>query len=333
MKLHEIYKKAVQAGIKYDPRGKKAVDKVIEFTKKQYASLRTDQKMWFSKESLVNPYADTRVLYGDKNYEVKGKILVGIDIGAGELLLADRLIEKGEKIDLVLAHHPEGKAVARIHAVMHMQADIWHKWGVPVNIGDAIIEERMKEVELGIMPVNTNRDVDIAKILKLPHMCIHTPADNMVTTSLQNLFDKEKPERLGELLTLINNIPEYKQALYSHRGGKILSGSPKRRCGKIVVDMTGGTEGSEKIYEVLANCGVGTIVGMHASKKLIDSMKKHHINLVIAGHIASDCVGMNLMIDEIFRNKDIEIIECSGFFRVDRRKQKKLNLEQGEYTF
>ena len=50
-------------------------------------------------------------------------ILAGIDIETPELLLADRLNEKGAGIDLVLAHHPEGRAYANFYEVMKMQAD------------------------------------------------------------------------------------------------------------------------------------------------------------------------------------------------------------------
>ena len=43
----------------------------------------------------MNPYADTRILYGDPDTEVSS-ILVGIDLEVGEVLLADRLREKGQ---------------------------------------------------------------------------------------------------------------------------------------------------------------------------------------------------------------------------------------------
>ena len=61
---------------------------------------------------------------------------------AQEILLADRLREKGRKIDLVLAHHPEGKALAALAEVMDVQADVWHNAGVPINVGEAVLEGR-----------------------------------------------------------------------------------------------------------------------------------------------------------------------------------------------
>ena len=43
------------------------------------------------------------------------------------------------------------------------------------------------------------------------------------------------------------------------------------------------------------------------------------MNFVIAGHIASDNLGINLMLDGALEG-NVEVVECSGFTRVDRRK-------------
>ena len=45
-----------------------------------------------------------------------------------EVLLADRLEEKGKKIDLIMAHHPEGKAMAGRYDVMVIKKICWHNW-------------------------------------------------------------------------------------------------------------------------------------------------------------------------------------------------------------
>lgn len=41
--------------------------------------------------------------------------------------------------------------------------------------------------------------------------------------------------------------------------------------------------------------------------------EKNHLNSIIAGDIASDNLGLNLLLDKMIRNKTFEIIECSGF--------------------
>ncbi|PJB18902.1 NGG1p interacting factor NIF3, partial [Candidatus Falkowbacteria bacterium CG_4_9_14_3_um_filter_36_9] len=45
--------------------------------------------------------------------------------------------------------------------------------------------------------------------------------------------------------------------------------------------------------------------------------EKNHINVVIAGHMASDSLGMNLFLDEL-EKKGITVVPCSGLIRVKR---------------
>ena len=120
MKLGEIYKKAIELGIKNDPRSEELARKELERARKEFEELKEDQRKEFDLERLENPYADTRLLYGEKEREVK-RLLSGIDMEVGEVLLADRLGEKGRKVDLLLSHHPEGRALASLYEVMGMQ--------------------------------------------------------------------------------------------------------------------------------------------------------------------------------------------------------------------
>lgn len=319
MKLKKLYESAVDIGIDADPRGKKAVRKALEKKKKKYDAMKKDEKEFFDMESLINPYADTRILHGTGDEEIK-TIIVGIDMEAPEILLADRLISKGQKIDLVIAHHPEGKAYANFYEVMDMQADILNKFGVPINIAESLLEGRMKEVGRRLMPVNHARASDTARLLDIPFMCIHTPADNMVVNYLQKLLDRKSPDTLGEIIDILLEIPEYREAAKNNAGPNILLGTKDRSAGKIFVDMTGGTEGAKDIFESLANAGVGTIVCMHLSDDHMKRAEKHHINAIIAGHISSDNVGINLLFDKIQKNGKLKIISCSGFRRFERKK-------------
>ncbi|MCK5682820.1 NGG1p interacting factor NIF3, partial [bacterium] len=245
--------------------------------------------------------------------------LVGIDIKCGEILLAHHLRKKGTKVDLVLAHHPVGLAISKLYDVMNMQKDILFDLGVPINISQGITEEKIGEIERLIMPLNVNRDIDMAEILDIPYMCVHTPADNMVAEYLQDIFDKEKPETLSDITDILHEIPEFRYSTRKHMPPQLFVGNKKSKCGKVVVDMTGGTEGSDKAFRYLAHAGVGTIVGMHVSEKFRLAAKENYINVVIAGHIASDTLGMNLFLDEVLKKVELDIIECSGFYRVDRR--------------
>jgi putative NIF3 family GTP cyclohydrolase 1 type 2 len=317
MKLKDIYKKAIQIGIENDPRGKDFVQKELKKRKKDYKNLPDKKKEFFDMESLENPYSDSRILFGTGDEQVK-TIIAGIDMEVPEIVLADALRRKGENIDLILAHHPEGSAYARLFAVMNMQADILGRYGVPINIAESLMESRIKEVERRLMPVNHTRAVDAARLLNIPFMNLHTPADNMVATYLQKLFDEKKPYTLDDIIDLLLEIPEYKEAEKNGAGPRILIGSKDRKAGKIFVDMTGGTEGSKDIFQSIALSGINTIVAMHLSEEHYKNAEKNHLNIVIAGHIASDTLGLNLLLDKVLGEEDIKILECSGFKRIKR---------------
>ena len=321
MKLKKIYEAVVARGMEADPRGKKSVLKSLERKKRSYSEMKSDEKEFFDLESLTNPYADTRILHGTGEEEIK-TALVGIDMEMGELLLADRLSSKGQQIDLVIAHHPEGKAYANFYEVMHMQADILHKLGVPINVAEGLLEGRIKEVARRLSPVNHSRATDVARLLDIPFMCMHTPTDNMVASYLQETFDRKKQDTLNDVVKLLMEIPEFHDAAKNNAGPKILLGSGDRSAGRIFVDMTGGTEGARDIFQSLVNSGINTVIAMHLSEDHRKEAEKHHVNVIIAGHIASDNLGVNLMLDEVQNKGKLKVIPCSGFWRYSRNNKK-----------
>lgn len=316
VKLRDMYAAAVRKGIDNDPRGRDAIEKLLAREKEAYEKLEDKEKEFFDLERLENPYADTRILVGDGDTEVK-RVLAGIDMESYEIVLADALTKKGQRIDLVLAHHPEGSALANLHHVMYLQADVWHRFGVPINIGDALIDTRAKEVMRRIMPYNHQRTIDAARLLGYPLMCVHTPADNCVTSFLQRMFDEQKPERVKDVVDLLLEVPEYREAKKQGAGPTIIAGSPEKRAGTVMVDMTGGTEGPKEALEKLSQAGVGTVVAMHMTDDIKEKAEAGHISVIIAGHIASDSIGLNHVLDEYEKN-GVEIVPCSGLIRVSR---------------
>jgi len=330
--LEDFYRAAVQTGIEADPRGKEFVLEILKKEKENFDKLSDDEKRFYDKEKLVNPYADTRILNnpGGNSYLEYGRLLVGIDIETPEMLLAASLLKTGAKdpggkirpIDIVLGHHPEGSAYARFYEVMKMQSEILSRYGgVPINIAEDLTLERLGEVSRRVAPANHQRAVDAARILGVPFLCVHTPADNCVTSYLMELMNKEKPETLGDIIKILRAIPEYEKASYEGAGPFILIGEKSRKAGKIYVDMTGGTEGAKNIFDALSLSGkVGTIIAMHLSDEHYKKAKENHIHVIVAGHIASDTLGLNLLLDRVGKRlgKSIETVDCSGFRRVSR---------------
>jgi hypothetical protein len=317
MRIKEIFNLAIKKGIEADLRGEEMVRKILERKREKYERLSEKEKEDFDLEALENPYLDSRILNIAKDKEIK-RVLVGIDIEPAEILLAKEI----GGIDLIISHHPLGKGLANLHEVMEMQCDILNLYGVPINVAEDLMRERIDEVARGVNKFNHQRTVDAARILGFNLICLHTATDNLAVKFLKEKIEKEDSlMRLEDLMNLLREIPEFKEAIKFGAGPKIFVGSSERRCGKIALtEVTGGTEGSPKIYEKLAIAGIGTVVGMHMEEERKKEAEAAHINVVISGHIPSDSLGMNLFLDEL-EKRGIEIIPCSGLIRISRVKK------------
>lgn len=318
MTIQEIYELAIKLGIENDFRDKAEIEHVLSRRKERFEKLGKREKDFYDPENLTNPYSDSRILWPEEkkaqSTQVK-RVLVGIDIGPEEILVAREL----GRIDLVISHHPSGKALAGLDEVMHLQADVLAQYGVPIAIAQSVLRPRIEEVTRGLSPSNHNRTVDVARLLNVPYMCNHTPSDNMVAQYLKNEVTKKNPKYVSDLMDVLMDIPEYQEATKIKAGPKLFSGSLDHHCGKIAfTELTGGTEGSPEMYERLAQAGVSTVVGMHLAEKHTQGAKKAHINAIVAGHMSSDSIGMNLFCDQL-EKKDIKIIAIGGFIRVSRQ--------------
>lgn len=317
MTLQEIYDLALSMAIKADPRGQNEVKSELSRLKKHYDELSEKKKKYFDKESLTNPYSDSRIMYGNPKTVVK-KILAGIDAEAAEVLLLDRLNQKGGKFDLLLSHHPSGPALASLHEVIDVQIDMFAQAGVPVNVAHALFEQRKGEVKRRFSPLNHNQAVDAARLLNVPFMALHTIWDNIGNKFMQDYLSKKNFHTAGEVLDYVNEIPEFIESTKGKAGPSLVSGSEQSRAGKIVVGFTGGTNPSKELYIEIAKAGVGTIIEMHVPEDAIAELKKMHVNVIDTGHMAADSIGANIFLDELER-KGIDIVPCSGLIRIKRK--------------
>lgn len=318
MTLQEIYNLALSMAIKADPRGEKEVKKELERVKKHHEEQSLKKKKYFDKESLTNPYSDSRILFGDPKIQVK-KVLAGIDADASEMLLADRLNQKGEKIDLVISHHPSGHALAGLYEVMEMQAEMFAQVGVPINVSHSLLRQRMGEVQRKLSPGNHGQTIDTAKLLNIPLIALHTIWDNLGNKFMEDYLSKKEFHTAGEVLDYVNEIPEFIESTKGKAGPFLASGSESNRAGKVVVGFTGGTSPSKELYMELSKAGVGTLVEMHIPEEALMELRKLHINVIDTGHMAADSIGANLFLDQL-EKQGIEVIPCSGLIRIRRTK-------------
>ncbi|MGM0441475.1 MAG: NGG1p interacting factor NIF3 [Elusimicrobiota bacterium] len=318
MKIKDIMDTAVREGIAEDVRTKQKIDKLLKQKKEEYQNLEGTEKEIFDRHSIESPYADSRIIYGDPETEVE-QAWVGIDTDTSELLMIKHAAGNMEKIPVVISHHPLGRAYPNFYEVMDLQADLLREAGVTISVAENLTRKRKAEVARRLSAVNHFKAQDAARILDINTMNIHTPADNHVTNYVKQLMENEDPETLEDMVDLLLEIPEYKIAAKRGNPPEILNGNKKNKCGKFYIDMTGGTENNPDLIKELVNRGISTVVGMHLSEKHYKKAQKANLNVIIAGHISSDNLGLNLLLDKIIdEHGDLEIKEYSGFTRVER---------------
>lgn len=310
--LQEIYELGLKLGIENDPRGKAGVKRVLDEAKKTYEKLSKKEKEYFDAQSLHNPYADSRILTGNPKMKVK-TLIAGIDLDGGELMLAKTL-----GANAAFVHHPEGRSLIDLDRVMDLQIDTLAESGVPVNLGHKSMQARMTEIRKAVHATNAFQNTQLAEALGLGFLCMHTMADNITETFVKNHLGKKSYHDLEEIIEKLLEIPEYHEAAKRGDGPIVFAGSPKARAGKVHVFMTGGTSPGDDIYEKLVHAGVGTIIEMHLSASAVKKAEKHGLNVIVAGHIASDSIGVNLILDQI-EKKGTKVISLGGMIRIKRK--------------
>lgn len=319
MKLNQLFKRAVEIGIDADPRGKKRIQSMLKKKAEEGKELKGKKKELFDEERTWNPFPDCRIINGTGDEEMK-TLMVGIDIETPEVLLADRLREKGTKIDGLFIHHPEGRALADLEKIMPLQVDVLASVGVPVNHSEAQLRPRMDRIWRAIHADNLFRTERTAELLGIPAFCCHTITDNLVYQFIEKTICAKDHEDLQSIIDALLEIPEYMH--YAKKGNPpiLVNGSASSRPGKIVAtEFTGGTNGPEEFLEEQSRAGVGTILSMHVTEKTLDEAKKHHVNMVQCSHMASDAIGINLLLDMLEKEGGtIETVDASGFIRVRR---------------
>ena len=208
MNIQEIHKLAIEMGIKTDFRSKEKIQKILKRESEKYAELSKAKKEIFDQEKLINPYADSKIHFAGGAKVIK-KVMAGIDIDSSELMVARYLSNHNPKgqIDLVIGHHPEGKALADLSDVMHLQAEVLSQYGVPINVAESLMKVRISEVSRGVSAANHFKEVDTARLLGMNFMNVHTPADNLVARFVEA------------------KILEYKNTLGKNRKTNIVSSS------------------------------------------------------------------------------------------------------------
>jgi hypothetical protein len=226
-----------------------------------------------------------------------------------ELLLAKQL-----GYDCVVSHHPKADScVVDFAKVMDVQIERMVTSGVPINKAQKALRATQASIDLGRHASNYDRVSSAAKLMNIPYLNIHIPADfiteEIVQSKLNKVFENKPKTKLKDIIKELNSWDYYQ--------GKIAQpvirvGSNDDYAGKIEVLMAGGTNGGVDVYKSYFEAGVGTIVAMHVPENVQKAVIEQNIgNIIIAPHMPSDSIGL-LEIVKAWRKEGFEVTCMSG---------------------
>jgi len=248
--------------------------------------------------------ADSGIILPTDNVK---KVMMGVDIETADLFLARELA-----VDLIIGHHPAtGSPRTDLYRVMERQIELMVKMGVPINKAQKVLGKRQGQVERGGHVSNFDKVAQAARLLKMPFMNIHLPLDIISEGAVQEHLDSALCPRstVQDVIDALKEMPEY---VGEPAGPAIRCGGKQDYAGRVFVSMAGGTNGGPDVMKAYFEAGVGTLVMMHIPEDALKAVKEQGIgNIVIAGHMRSDSVGINRFAAAL-EDKGIEVIKMGG---------------------
>jgi hypothetical protein len=338
-----LYNTAVEFGLKCDPRDEVILGEALNERREAWDKLTSDQKKLFGdrdKAFFLSPYSDTTV-YSTGLGEAIQAIYTGINIGKGDFPVIedinDRRSPDKPQVNFVLGHHPVGQAMTPEFArVMDLQTYLLTEAGLPLNIAWDLLEERKPEIERMVLPIIHEEVPQVAALYELSLGNVHTPADSAVYRYISRVVSNNTNERttVGKLKELLLEIPQYRNGYCNRTTMQIINGKESSPIGKVHYHLTGGTTGNPKEIEYLKEAGVNTLIVMHMPEEWVkEEVKEHKMNVLVAGHYASDSIGVDLFLyylQDIFGDLDIL---TSGLDYVQREEMEKCPYRPSEYFF
>ena len=234
--------------------------------------------------------ADSAIFVPGKDLK---RVLLGIDIDSGEILAAKQL-----GFDAVVAHHPlGGSTTLGLLEVYGRHAEILVRHGVPQEAADAAVAAMRAEHGPRLHATNYDRQPSVARMLGMPLMSIHNPADELG----RRIIDEHLQSRVKATDTVrmaIDALDEMAEFAKAETDIIVRLGSDNARLGKYLVSHGAGTNGGYAVAAAAFRHGIDTVFYIHIDAGHLERLRKDfpEKNLVVTGHIASDSVGLNPLI-------------------------------------
>ena len=243
------------------------------------------------------------------------RALFGIDADSGDLLIAKQL-----GYDLLINHHPTGGgSQVNFPQVLAKHGIILERAGVPKEVARRAVEALLDEHESAAHARNYDHLPSEARLLGMPLMAIHNPCDEIgrrvMDETLRAGLPREATVRDG--IAVLNRLPEFQKALTKI---VVRMGDERHALGKWVVIHGAGTNGGYPVAKAAFDHGIDTVFYIHIDAGHLRRLREEYgrggpKNLVVTGHIASDSIGINVLIREL-RKRGVTVDAFGGVLDV-----------------
>ncbi len=243
------------------------------------------------------------------------RALFGIDADAGDLVMAKQL-----GYDLVINHHPTGgSSQVEFPEVLRKHGTLLESAGVPKAAADAAVRALLDEHGPAAHRQNYDRLPSAARLLGMPLMAIHNPCDEIGRRTMDEALRAGLPNdpKVRDAVAVLQRLPEFGKALTRI---VVLMGKESNPLGKWVVIHGAGTNGGYPVAKAAFGNGIDTVFYIHIDaghlRRLWDEFgREGPRNLVVTGHIASDSIGINVLIEEL-RKRGLRVDRYGGVLDV-----------------
>ncbi|MBI3946988.1 MAG: hypothetical protein HY321_13775 [Armatimonadetes bacterium] len=316
MTIRDLYQFAIEQGMERDPRGPEELRRQMREAREEYEGLDGKERAGFDAERFTNPFGDTRLVYGDPETPVR-RLVCGIDITVGEVLLADALRHHGRPVDLVLGHHTSGiaGALGSRRDTIWPQVRMLTDFGVPAHKAEKLIRKGAEGQQRSVnAPVN-----QVAEALGLPLMTIHSPADAFLRQEGARALREEGLRTVGDLVAYCDSLPEVRWLIERGKGTEVAVGDRRDPLGKVYFCFYGGWNPTPEVFEAICEAGCGTLWVVATSEPLNEVARKRRVSVVVIPHYPADNFGLNRLFDAAMeRFGDFDIVPTSNYVRIRR---------------
>jgi hypothetical protein len=216
------------------------------------------------------------------------RVLFGLDIGVGELMMAHQL-----GYDCVVAHHPVG-VPHRAWRVFGRHIELLLGAGVPEEAAREAVEPRMEALRLSGQTRNYEQVPMAARRLEMPFLNIHCPLDEKGRRVMQAVVDDvltaEPEAALSDLVEALCGLPAARRA---ETAVTVPLGERTARAGKTVVAHGALTNGGYHVARAYYEHGVDTVVYIHVSPEDARRLRDDGAGqLIVTGHVVGDAFGI-----------------------------------------